>query len=67
MIVRLYELCCFHGISLEADESLSDSDNEPPSKKGRHKITDPMKNNKKLENTGKRISGFNFSDSAMID
>jgi len=52
---------CFHCNSLEADESLSDSDTEPPSKRGRHKITDPIKNNKKLENTGNLLGNVNGS------
>lgn len=48
---------CVH--SMEADDSLSDgSDNEPPSKRGRHKITDPIKNHKKLNDTGTWSKSF---------
>ena len=38
--------------SLEANEGMSDGECEPPYKKIRPKITDPIKVNKKLENTG---------------
>ena len=38
--------------SLDQNDSMSDGECEPPYKKSRPKITDPMRSNKKLENTG---------------
>ncbi|XP_052234478.1 uncharacterized protein LOC127847015 [Dreissena polymorpha] len=53
VLFRLPQSCTQSLKNMEADDSLSDgSDNEPPSKRGRHKITDPIKNNKKLNDTG---------------
>ncbi|XP_052800805.1 uncharacterized protein LOC128231722 isoform X1 [Mya arenaria] len=52
VLFRLPHSCTQSLKSVDGDESLSDGDNEPPSKRGRHKITDPIRNHKKLGNTG---------------
>ncbi|KAL4223534.1 hypothetical protein ACF0H5_017005 [Mactra antiquata] len=52
VLFRLPHSCTQSLKSLELDDSLSDSDMEPPSKKARPKITDPIKSNVKLDNTG---------------
>ena len=50
LLYHLWKPLCVS--SLEANENMSDGESEPPYKKIRPKITDPIKVNRKLDNTG---------------
>lgn len=52
VLFRLPHSCTNSLKSLEGDESLSEGETEPPSKRSRPKITDSLKPSKKLDNTG---------------
>ncbi|XP_060578202.1 uncharacterized protein LOC132735281 [Ruditapes philippinarum] len=52
VLFRLPHSCTLSLKSLETDDNAPDSDMEPPYKRSRPKITDPIKPNKKFGNTG---------------